>query len=82
MSLSGKWEGSNGNVDINIVQNGKVVTVNWTESNPYWNYAAGVVAGSTAWMSFASSEGEQLRGEVSPDGYTIAWSNGTSWMRT
>lgn len=81
MSLSGKWQANNGNVDIFIVQNDKLVTVNWTQTNPYWNYAAGVVSEGHVSMSFADKSGTQFRGEITADGNRINWPNGSYWTR-
>ena len=79
MSLSGKWKANNGNVDIFIVQTGEVFVVNWTEPNPYWNFAAGVVAGNNVRISFGGDGGTQTHGQLSGD--RIKWANGSSWSR-
>ncbi len=79
MSLAGKWAASNGGQDIFIVQSGIVLQVNWTQDNPYWNEAAGIVKDNQVKMSFGS--GDQQSGNVSADGNTITWGNNTSWSR-
>lgn len=79
MTLTGKWSASNGNKDIFIIQNGITVLVNWTETNPYWNYAAGIVKDNEVKMSFGA--GDQSSGVISPGWDRINWSNGSSWTR-
>ncbi len=75
--LTGKWEASNGNINIFIIQNGVTVLVHWTQDNPYWNYASGTTQGDSVKMTFGGKG--QDSGKINGD--TINWDNGSSWTR-
>ena len=79
MAITGKWSANNGNKNIFIIQNGVTVLVHWTETNPYWNYASGIVKDNQVKLSFGA--GDQASGTISTDGNGISWSNGSSWSR-
>ena len=77
--LTGKWQASNGNVDIFIIQNGVTVSVHWTQNNPYWNYASGTTKGDSIKMTFGGTGSDG--GTISGDGDRINWDNGSYWTR-
>ncbi len=79
MTLTGKWEASNGNVDIFIIQNGVTVLVHWTQQNPYWNYASGTTKDNNVKMTFGGTG--QDSGTISSGWDKISWDNGSSWSR-
>ena len=79
-SLTGEWKASNGNVDIFVIQNGVTVLVNWTQQNPYWNYAAGTVKDSQVKMTFGGTGSQS--GTISSDGNKITWESPSNyWTR-
>lgn len=77
-NLAGDWVG-NGH-KVKITQSGKNVTATALENKgPVgWKIAVGTMKNNTVHMNF---NGQKLTGNISSNGYSIAWSNGATWTQ-